>query len=283
MKLKLVIITILITLQIFVASALTVKNFEVSPSQIEPGKEAEITIDVENNLGMDLENVIVSLDLSEVPFAPYKSGSEKVIEEIDEEDTETVRFKVLALSDAESGTYKIPVEIEGGNETKKSFISLSVNAKPILEIDYEGILIRGTDNELTIKIINSGLSGVKLLSLDVEGVSGLNFFDSTHVYLGDIDSDDFDSASFKVYVSEDAGTINLPVKIKYRDSLNKIYEETKILSLKTYTRKEAISLGLIKKSNSLTIIGGILGLIILYVAYRKIRKRLRERKAEKGR
>jgi hypothetical protein len=278
-QIKITLSIILGILLINLASALTITSVSSYPAQIEPGENAKITLEIKNNLDQDIENVEISLDLENVPFAPYQSSSEKTISKIREDKTKDIEFAVMALGDAESGTYKIPVKIRYNETEKISYISLIVNSEPSLEIEYEGNLIKGRNNELTIKIINSGLSDVKSLSIEVSDAVGIQILNSKYVYIGNIDSDDFDSANFKVLVNENAPiSVNLPIKLSYRDSLNKVYGENKNIELRTYTEKQATRLGLIKKSKLGQIAISIIILVVLFVIYRKMRKRLRKKR-----
>jgi len=258
------------------ASALTINYVSTTPSQVEPGKTATISLGIKNNLDEDIENVGISLDLENLPIAPYKESTEKTIDEIEEDKTKYLEFEIIVLSEASSGTYKIPVSINYNETQKTSYISLIVNAQPSLELDYEGTLIKGGNNELTLRIINSGLEDVKLLSIAVDDGSGLKFLSSKYVYIGDVDSDDFETVEFDVFIRENAGsTIELPVQFSYRDSLNKVYEESRSVVIKIYTVDEAVSVGLIAKSNTMTYVGWIIGIIVIYILYRIIRKRRR--------
>jgi len=277
----LLMILILAVLLVSAVSALTIESVTSNPNQIEPGEVAKLSLNIENNLGEDIKNIIVSLDLSEVPFAPYQSSSQQAIEELEDNEDEKVNFEIIALAKADSGVYKIPVKISYNSTEKTSFISLTINAKPKLRVDYEGTLIKGKNNDLSIKIINSGLSDVKLLSAEISNVLGLQILTPKYIYIGDLDSDDFDVAEFKVFIKENApGLINLPVKINYRDSTNKEINKQISLSLKTYTKEEAVKLGLIKKDTTLIYIFIIVGLILIYIIYRKIKKRRRLKRAK---
>ena len=269
------------------SSALTIESFSTSPQEVAPGKAIILNIELKNNLEEDAQEISISLDLKDLPLAPYKSSSEASFDEIKEGKAKEVEFELIAESNAETGTYKIPIDISYklDNETKikKSFVSVVVNSEPELRLSYEGSIIKEKTNELTIKIVNSGLSEVKLLSLNIEDVSGLKVLNSKQVYIGDIDSDDFDTAEFNVLVSEKApSSLSLPVKLSYKDSLNNQKEENINLQIKTYTNEEAIKLGLIKKSNIGMIAFAIIILIILYLVYRRLRKKLNMKKKEVG-
>ncbi len=276
------ILTILILTSL--ASAITISSVTSDPRQIEPGQKAQIKIDLENNLNEDLTNIQISLDLKDIPFAPYQSSSETIIDELDEGDDKRIYFEVQAIADAKAGTYKIPVTIKYNDIARTSFISLIINSKPELKLDYEGNLIKGKNNEITLTITNTGLSEIKLLSLEVKDTIGLQFLGQKYVYIGNLDSDDFDSADFDVFISATSpSTISLPVELSYKDATNKDYKENQNLILKTYTQQEAIKLGLIQKNNTLTYVGAIVVLIILYLIYRAIRKRRKKKALEESR
>ena len=135
------------------------------------------------------------------------------------------------------------------------------------------VLIKGKENSFSIKIINSGLADVKFVYLTVNNVNGIKFLSEKEQYIGDINSDDFDSAKFTAFVNENAAnTINLIVTLVFKDATNKEFTETKTISLKTYSLKEAQNLGLVKKPNYVTYIV-IVVLIIGFIIYRKLKKR----------
>ena len=263
---------------ISMASALTIQNVETSKTDIQPGDRFSVDIEIENTLSSDAEDVVVSLDLTGVPFAPYQSSNQVMKAELNEDDSKVFSFELIAGSDADSGVYKIPVNIVyqlgSENKTANGLISIVINAQPQLDVSIEGVLIKGQTKELTIRIVNSGLGEARLLSLKVIPVSGLKIIGSDSVYIGNIESDDFDSADFQISVPESVpGTINLIVELAYRDSKNKEFAETKYLPVKIYTRDEAIEVGLVSKSNTLTYVIVVVVLIVVWLIWRAWRKR----------
>ncbi len=270
-------------------SALSIKDVESSPQEIIPGETATISIEIENTLGEDVTNMNVKLDLSgeNTPFAPYQSSSEKYLEELDDGDEETFRFKLIALPEAESGIYKIPVKITyylDENETEQSkegLISLIVNSDVELKVFFgDSMLIRGKENTFSIKIVNSGLSDIKFTYLTVSDTAGIKFISEKEQYIGDIDSDDFDSVEYTAYISESAPSlIKLPVILKYRDTTNREFAEQEEVLLRIYSLKEAQELGFIKKPNYFIFLGAGIS-VLFYIGYRRIRKK-RKLKAKK--
>ncbi len=291
-------ITIAVLLGIYVismlsmTSALTINSVNTNPSEIAPGETSTVDIKLENDGEYNIFDVSVELifrelikdsfgnvaSIEEIPFAPYGSSSEDSFDKIEEGDDETARFKIITLNNAKSGIYKIPVEItyteESAVKTKNSLISLTVNSEPIIGASLEdGLLLKEKENEVNIKIVNKGLSDVKFLEIDLGSSTYYDILSTKNVYIGDIDSDDFDTVDFNVYFKANApNSINLPVIITYKDVLNKEHIENFNLQVRVYTEDKAIELGLLEKSKTMMYVGIIVGLIVLYIIYKKIKK-----------
>ena len=280
---------ILISLSFVVAVSIT--DVSSTPEEVAPGEVINIVIDIKNIFEYDVTNLNVKLELSgeNVPFAPYQSSSEEYLDELDEDDREDFKFKLITLPSTRTGIYKIPVKIsynyEDENSTvlegqKSELISVTVNSEPELKVSLDDsvVLVRGKENVFTLKIVNSGLSDIKFLYVIASDASGMKFLSEKEQYIGDIDSDDFDSVDYNVVVNADASnTISLPVTLTFMDATNKKFTETSSLVLKTYSLKEARELGLVDKPK-VTAYVVIFILVVGYIVYRTIRKRKLKKK-----
>ncbi len=298
-----VILGILLISNILLASAVSIKDVVSYPEEVEPGEVFDVSIEIKNTHDFDIKNINVKLILTkeseptnpfdptaaptqgeDLPFAPYQSSSEKFLEELESNEEENFKFKLIVLPETSSGVYKVPVEItyedgNGRNYSKKGLISIIVNSIPELKVSLEDsiVLIKGKENTFSIKLINSGLANVKFVYVKANEVSGLRFVSEKEQYLGDIDSDDFDSIEYTVYIEKDAlNSIRLPLVLKFRDSTNKQFTQTKSIILKAYSLEEARELGLVEKPDY-KIPGGIGLVIFLYIIY-LIRKKRRLKK-----
>jgi len=287
-KTKCLILAILFLIFLTTVSALTVDSVRIDPSEVSPGDVADIDIDLENNLEEDVTDVSISLDLSDptLPFAPYQSSNEVSVDKIRDDRNKIVKFTIITLNDAESGIYKIPVKISYSDQEgdvqpdKTSLISVTVNSDPILGISLEdGLLLKGRENEIAVKVVNKGLSDIKFLEIELEKGSFYTILSKESIYIGDIDSDDFDSAEFRVYFKENIPSkVSIPVTVKYRDAFNNEHVEEIELERKIYSEDQAIKLGLIQKNNTRTYVIVVIVLIVAYVVYRKLKKRRRKNK-----
>ena len=111
--------------------SLNVVSVSSNPNVLEKGEQAELKITLENDGDVDLKDIKVKLNLDNIPLAPYNSVSLKEVSRLDSNDKETITMYVVALDNAESGIYKIPINIEyednnGKDYTKNSFISLRI-------------------------------------------------------------------------------------------------------------------------------------------------------------
>ena len=265
---------------LFMVSAVSITDVSNSPEEVVPGQVVEVFIEIENIFEDDITNLNVKLNLENVPFAPYQSSSEKFLDELKDGDEETFKFKLITLPETDTGIYKIPIEIsykdgEENDSLKQELISITVNSKPELKVSLEdsAVLIKGRENVFSVKIVNSGLADVKFVYLTINDVNGIKFLSEKEQYIGDISSDDFDNIEYEVYVKADApGIINLPIVLRFKDATNKELIESENVILKTYSLKEAQSLGLVQKpSYTIYIISGVL--VLGYVFYRIRKKR----------
>ena len=287
---KILIALYMVLVSLSFVAAVSITDVSSSPTEVAPGETIDITIEIENIFDYDVTSLNVKLDLSgvDVPFAPYQSSSEKFLDELDEGDDDNFKFKLITLPATRTGIYKIPVEItynyEDGNLTlqgqKQELISVTVNSEPELKVSLDDsvALIKGKENIVILKIINSGLSDIKFLYVAPNDVTGLKFISEKEQYIGDIDSDDFDNVEYKVIVNADApNSITLLVTLNYMDATNKEFSETANLVLKTYSLKEAREIGLVDKPKIVSYLVAFV-LILGYVIYRILKKRKLKKK-----
>src|SRR3989344_7868805 len=138
-----------------IASAeISLDAFSSHPETVEPGEEIDLRLDLENIGDEDIDNIVISIDLSNVPFAPIESSTEQVIDTIKDGEQESISFQLVALSSAEAQTYKIPVTISYENSSKTSLISLEVVTEAKLDILLESstLIVEDEQGEVTVKI-----------------------------------------------------------------------------------------------------------------------------------
>jgi len=243
---------------------------------IYPGEEGKVGIDLKNNNNFDTEFVSIELNLEKLPFVAVGS-SEKSIDEIDEDDKESVTFTVRPSTGIIPGDYEIPYTLKYTNvdtevvTTKTGSFGLRVNAKTELAFSVESKNnVIAQKGKLTLKIVNKGLGEVKFVSIQVFP-QGYDLLSADTIYIGNIASDDSDTASFDVFFNTLSPSIY--AKITYKDLDNKDQSQTINLPVNVYTEEKALELGIIQKSNTGLYVGIVIGVILIWFVYRKIKKR----------
>lgn len=262
-----------------IESTVSIANIKTTPEQISPGATADISVDLENKASFNVKNLKVNLDLSakELPFAPSDSVTEKIINGLNANSEVTLDFRIISLPEAQPGIYKVPLSLVyfdefGNNYQTSTLLSIIVGSVPKLEVGAENpVVIAGQKSTVSIKVVNYGLSQVKFLNIISKQSSDINILSSPSAYIGDLDSDDFQTVDVDLFVTRN-GQVNLPLTVTFLDANNQQFTEDVILTLNSYTKKDAEAMGLINNSNTGAIIITILVIIVLFVIYRKIRK-----------
>jgi hypothetical protein len=263
----------------------------VEPEEIAPGKTASITLVLENNADSLLKNVKIKLGVvtqitttttvttTEIPLTPIGSANEKSVGNIGPHTQKNITFDVIADSDAVSKIYKLPLIISyndfaGTNYTQTYYTSIIIGEKPDISpsIESSEIISSNSVGKVSIKFTNKGASDIKLLNAMLLQSESYEILSPDQVYVGNIDSDDYESAEFNIYAKRtSAKVVQLPLRLEYRDSNNKEIKQDVILQLRLYSGSEAKRFGLVKASSPLSSI--IILLIILVGLWYYLKKR----------
>jgi len=246
-----------------------------------PGEEGRVTLEIENNENFDIEGVSIALILDEVPFISVGS-SERGVDDIDEDDEERVTFTIKSSTDIKPGDYDIPyklkyVDAADSDEdfTKEGSFGIRVTAKTELDftVEIRGNAIVGEEGRISLEVINRGLGEIKSVSVKIFS-NGFELLSKNNVFIGTIDADDTDLASFDVVYK--TTNPSLSARVEYKDFDNKDLVETVNIPFKVYTKEQALELGLIQKSNTL-LYGGIVILVLaIWFVWRKIKKKRKQ-------
>ncbi|MDO8509207.1 MAG: hypothetical protein Q7S27_06005 [Nanoarchaeota archaeon] len=262
------------------SSAITISSVE--SETLTPGQTGSLNIELSNELEDDATSVSIRLDLTNLPFISI-GNSEDSIDEIDEGDEEEFSFRIKAANDIAPGDYKIPYVItytvNTTSVTRQGTIGITIRANADLSFSAETEKpVIGTQTRLTLKVVNKGFADAKFVSVTIEP-QGFTLLSDKNVYIGNIDSDDFETISFDVvYRDQNSALVG---QLEYRDFDNKIITKTISIPLTVYTKERALELGLIEKSNTGLYIGLIIALILIIVLYRVLRSRMRKAKRNK--
>jgi hypothetical protein len=251
-----------------------------TPANVAPGATANVQVVMRNYADSPLKNIKAKLDLSssELPFGFIDSIGEKSLYQIASGDSATINFEIKAQSDADSKLYRIPLAINymdslGNSYNKSGYVSLTVGDAPDLSLFLtEGTLYEKTPGKITLQIVNKGLANVKFVTVKLNPSGEYDLVSPDEVYLGVIDSDDFETVDFTIYPKSEQAKLSLT--LDFSDSNNNKFTKEYSKTLKVYSSSEAKRLGL--KSASST---GIILFVIVILAGVFIYRRYRKKKA----
>ena len=269
-----------IALMFLISFANAISIVSVSSSRITPGGTGSIDVEIENNLDQDATDISFLLDLTNTPFTPVDT-SETFLEELEEGDDDQLTFRIKATNSLTPGDYQIPYTltytIDEDEKERKGSVGIIVegNSDLAFTISTETPVI-GSQGKIDLKIINKGFGEAKFLT--VSAVSeGYTLLSDSSVYIGNVDSDDFETASFDVlFTDKDAFFTAI---VQYKDFNNNPVTKNVVLPLNLYTQQEAIDLGIIQKSNVGLYVTIAVILLIIWLIYRSLRKRSRLKKS----
>ena len=222
-------------------STLTIDNVQMNPTEISPGSDGTLTITVKNNAPSTMTDLDMKLQLQaiiggvlvDLPFAPMDSGTEHKVYQLEPGNSTDFTYDLRAYPDATSKVYKIPFTLTyfdslGNAKNKSDYVGVVVNGVPDISmlIDKTDLSMQKRAGSITLKIINKGVSDIKFLNVILQkspDFDSLSNSDTT--YVGNLVSDDYQTAEYNIDVKSKANTITIPVTLQYQDSNNKYYEK----------------------------------------------------------
>lgn len=267
-----------------VDAVISVENMFLTPGQIPPGGTAYLSMTLKNLADSLVKDVTVSLDLSSstIPIGPTGSTAEKKVKSIAAGESEDVLIGLLALPNADAGVYKVPLTLTyydevGTSYERSSVISLTVGGEPgiITGVERTDIKGAGESGAVVISLVNPTPVDIKFLTVELGTSADFELISSSSVvYIGDLDSDDIDTAEFYVYVKKSAGnTVSLPVKLAYTDANNNPYVEEVSVGMRLFTADERSSMGIDGGKGLGSFVLLVIAAVLAYFGYRRWKKK----------
>lgn len=204
----------------------------VSPSSFKIGENATLNFTLANIGDISINNVIVSW--KNPAILPLGSSDRIFIQSINARQTLQVPVQVVVKPDVTSGIYSFSITIEytnqvGAKQTVNSTVGIAIKGEYafIIVLDSQDIVAPGTQGSVNIKIINTGNQEAQFLVLRVLSSEPLIQITPSETYIGNLESDDYETErfTFKVSKTSSPGTYPLKLEINYKDLYGKFYVE----------------------------------------------------------
>jgi hypothetical protein len=225
-------------------AVLVIDDYAITPSPVVPGQTAEVSLKIRNAGRIAVKNLDVGIDLADGTFSTIGTGTKKRVDRIDAGETETVTFQLASDTSTEVKVYGIPVSLAFQDERNKQYnetakFSLVVSAEPELSLtvdstDFESKTKPGT---VSLKVVNKGVTNLKYVTVKLVQTEEYGVLSpSNEEYVGNLDSDDFETVDF--LIRPNTAQPRLSVQVEFKDPYNADFSRKYDLPLRIITDRD---------------------------------------------
>lgn len=244
-------------------------------TSIGPGNIVRLEFDLVNHGDGSAKDIEISLNQSNL-FAVSGSG-ENFVNEIKPDNSVELSFVLTIDPSVSAGTHSIPVslayldEIRNENYSTTEYIGLTISGEYnfIVTLHSQEASTPGTLTSATVKIINAGDQKARFLTVNVLSSDPLIDITPQTVYIGNLNSDDYDTQKFSFKTQEVApGTYPLRLEIYYKDMYGMGYTEQHSVNVRLYSADELPGGGV---SPSVIAVVGFVVILVGYFMFKRLR------------
>ena len=170
------------------------------------------------------------------------------------------------------GEQSVRARNAGRNVSRSEQLGVRIGAEPQLLVytDSNEVYDASAPGDITLRFVNNGVSGIKFLTVTLQDTKKLKVLSAPTQYIGAIDSDDYQTATFTVRLTGAATEIELPVLVNYQDPNNRKYEQGLTVIVPIHSKQE---LGTQGGNGWVLIVVVIIVVVAGFVMYRRMHKR----------
>lgn len=267
-------------------------NVSMSPEELAPGKQGIIKFSLINNGVGNVDNIRVKLELpSGLSF--YEDVDTVKLSRLSSMSSREFAFKIIASPTALEGIHNANLTVYYTSYFGADFANVGEEQQDVFKL---GIIVKGEPNifvgvdetkvykgknigEVTFKFVNNDAADVKFLIVELEDTDDYDIISNPKEYIGDLDSDDYESVDFRVKMKKKSGEIVFPLQVNYKDSMNNDYEDRFEVGMKMFSAKD---LGVEKNNTNLYLIISIVMIIAGWIGYKKYKSYKRKKRFERN-
>lgn len=258
-------------------ASVTLESYLFTPKEIKPGETANLDLVLRNTGQGDVKDLDVTLDFDDGSVTTIGSGTTKRINRIETGKSAEVSFNLIIDGSSPVEVKNIPVNLQYRDRLNTKFnrstnLGMIVKAHPTLGLRLDSTTLKSSEEtgDVSVQVVNSGIVDLRYVTLELLDSMEYEVLSyANDVYIGNLDSDDFEIAEFKIKpkVKEPM----LKFKVDFKDPYNTDYEQDYDLPLRIITPEE---LGEQKNNTGIIVLILIAGAVVAYLFYRS-RKRKR--------
>ncbi len=197
---------------------------DVTSNNLIPGETGTLTLTVENLADTTLRDIVVQPDLTQTPFRVTQTATQQRIATLAPGQVRTVTYQLNTQATAQADDYAIPLTMRfldsaGNQKESMDTISVRVTSEPRTLAYVDLVERQNGDAIVRLRIVNTGLSEIKFVQATVQDAEGYTVHpQSQQVYVGNINSDDWETVRFTITPTQDALTV--PITYTFMDAFN---------------------------------------------------------------
>ncbi|MBI3033029.1 hypothetical protein HYY69_06150 [Candidatus Woesearchaeota archaeon] len=266
-------------------SLLNIKNIRTEPERLKPGSSGKLYLTLANEGKSNLQDLFLRLTLDNTHFSTIGSTDEQLINSLDAGMEQEMMYTILVSAHADAKEYKIPLVLDysdqsGKKSTKQNTITIVLDSTPdyILTLEDTSVFTKRQKGKVVFSLSNTGSSNINFATISLEETNDYKVISKSSEYLGNLESDDFETAEFTIYTDDVKNEIPLKVVFTYKDNYNQAYTEKFTIPLKIYSPYTAKKLGLVASKSSIGLFVVILIVIAVGIYYYRKRSALQTRR-----
>lgn len=253
-----------------------IEDVGTEPPEIPPGGEGTLKMSIRNSGEFQLSDIRVKATLpSQIAF--LNDISRKKVATLEPGASKNLEFNIIALPEVSEGVYTVYLTVDylnqiGDEKSENDTFAIIVRSEPRLfvKIDDSEIYQGNSLGDVTVTFVNNDVADIKFLTTELQESGDYEIISSYKKYIGDLDSDDFESVDFRLELKTKKREVPLLLKVTYKDSLNNDYSEDLTVILDVRSAEE---LGIKTNTTIFIALGVIIVLVVLFFLYRMYRKR----------
>ncbi len=252
---------------VVIGGVLKVELAKYDPAPAQAGKIVTIWIKAENTGTEPLADAVFTLK-PEYPFSLPNNDPVRSYGSIASGDDILLEYKLYVDPGAPNGTYKMKVIYGRGGITSEKDVEITVKEKDkgadldAFFVRMEPVAYPGSSTRLTIDIVNRNPGTAYYTTASIESPAAV--IERNEIYVGNLESDDFDSVDFDLKIKSDVQPGQYPVHVTmtYKDADSDTFQKTDTVNINVISAKEA-NAGTQSELPLLNIVIGILVLLVL--------------------
>lgn len=195
------------------------------PADVGAGTAREMNITLENTANAYFRNIELGVNPGQQTPVVVSGTSSQRLNSIAPDQTKTLSYTLNVDESAENGVYSIPISVEYENEagatiTRSASTGIVIGGRPNLDVglNNDGSVNAGSTGEVNFRFVNRGEGTAKFVQIEVQDGDGYTLRSGKSVYLGDMSSDDYQTAATQIYANSTADSITVPVEVTYQEN-----------------------------------------------------------------